>query len=306
MPSSTEKPKFRSKADLQAALLAAEADLVKSSSAHEALTAARKNVLLSGDDAAAEKHDAEIARQARAKDRASLLIEDLKAQLAEADGAERRAEIARSRAEVEAGIAGAERALKEEYQIAAERLLAIVAQISKSNTAADNHERRYPDEPKFLRAETRVRAVAPQPKRVLSEETVELWVFTEGRLNGQIVGEQLLDKIRGGKLYPGSGTSGANPPSLVEKRLFLKRTFLPATRGALPPALAYSLKLPGLVAGDRPIWEIEAFDSIPAALAARDNLTSHRLTVAPESEEQVEFVPASPAAAVAEASTTAA
>jgi hypothetical protein len=260
MISLKDKTKTIASADLEKALASAESERAKAAAAHEAMTSERKNILMNADDAAAERHDAEIARHARARDRAELQVENLKGRLVEALAAEKKIKIAEIRAEAEKLAVTAVNALQG-YEAIALKLRGIVDACIDADVAAAAFERRYPDEPGILWAETRARAVLGQEKQIISESSVELWVFTEGGRNGEIVSRGIAERIYPKPSNPNEGllhSPSGNPAVHVEKRWFCRRTFLPATRGSIPTPLAYTVKLPALAAGDPAILSHEA------------------------------------------------
>src|SRR4051812_25013347 len=88
------------RADLEQLATARDAAVIRIAE----LEAQRPAVLLSDDDAAAEQHDTEIARQRRAIERADLRCPDLQRELAEAEAREEAERVAAQQAEATAAV----------------------------------------------------------------------------------------------------------------------------------------------------------------------------------------------------------
>jgi len=150
--------------------------------------------------------------------------------------------------------------------------------------------------------ESRCRAREPLPRRILSEVEVVAWCYAH---SGHRLSDDQAARVRSGKdgrgfvpmgdtSYPVASTSPAN---IVERRKFMKRTFVPAQRFPTPSDLAETLRIPGFRAGDPPIWEPIEFSSPDAVLERLAAIERH--TNEAQGAPEIEFIPIDASAHVA-------
>ena len=239
---------------IEKALRESEAERERAANAVAELQAKRRDVLLSADDSVAAEHDAVIAREERARDRAEALIEELEQRLTVVAEKERAEAIAKARQTAEDHVAAAIAALQEYPTLAAE-LRALVGVVETGEKAAAEFNCKHPDEPKIHGPESRLRWLKPTPRREVKRETIRLWTYDE---TGVIVAEERLDQIFKHGATIGSITS---PQSMhrspVSLRDFVRVSFTPAFRGTVPTPLAHSVVLPSLTPDTAAILDTE-------------------------------------------------
>ena len=221
----------------------------------ERLADARPGLIRVGDQAAIDKNDDERQTAQRSADRSAERIAILEQDFAAAsvDAAQRE----REKREHDADLAGtnAANALNSFFRDVKPRVRAIMRTIAEADRLiAEANKRRPADAEPLLTTEARVRIRRAMPIKVLSERTVDRWVYDE---TGHRLSDELADRV-----VSQDGVSGRLPPtgkmstnySHVTKRKFTERVFLPASRALAPPSLIKDLHIPALRAGDAPIW----------------------------------------------------
>lgn len=228
--------------ECKTAMTADEAELAK-------LAEERDTALVAGGDRLRAHKSAQVEADERLATRRAL-VNVLDKRLEEVIESERRAEIAKARAQAEAQLEEAVNAIGD-YDSARKTILAIVAKIKAANAAADNFERRYTDEPRLSRAEAMTRQADCVAEEIISEEVVELWIKenTGAPVNEREVNQIVLsshDRKMG--IIPKSGVSkdfaGGYP---VVQRKFLRLTFLPEAKAPRSEPLVSGVQLPPLL-----------------------------------------------------------
>jgi hypothetical protein len=248
------------RAAVEKALADSRAELIRAETTLLELRNGRHAVLLNSSDAEAAEHDAAIAREERAKDRAAALIGELETRLSQIAATEQRDMIDAERKAAEEQIAAAIRAL-EKYQAVAEELRALIATVDAGEKAARDFNGRHGDETPIIGPESRVRWIAPTPRKELRRERVELWT-NEG---GQPIGEDRISRITKRGASHGSIITAGGNRNEVTLRPFDRVSFVPAFRGAAPAPLSHSVVLPGLRADSPHILDAERQLAHPTA-----------------------------------------
>jgi hypothetical protein len=223
---------------------AAVADLAR-------LEGSRRDVLLSGDDAAAERHDAEMARQRRAIERADLRRPGIVDAL---DGAEQREEaerITKIKNDANGIVSAFLKTAEERYRKPALELVAFLQEWQRVSAIAK--EAGVPGPNAILRTCDRVLL---KPERV-EEESYFVFVDENGVEMGNEWPAGSYREINGQRHL--IGTSGrpsaipAQPHRKVEKTRTVRR---PAEwqEATYTQDLAYAVKLPNLQLGEPFIW----------------------------------------------------
>jgi hypothetical protein len=152
---------------------------------------------------------------------------------------------------------------------------------------------RSPDLPPLQRTEDRFRSTPKLERKIISERTVERWVYAS---NGTILSKEIADKViardrQTGKVYYNGG--GATSVSEVEKRNFRRIVFHPEVPGQAATPLAQALAVPGLTAIDPPIWEPILWAD-PAAVFAQLQTRSEGASTRLARQTNVEMIPLDP------------
>jgi hypothetical protein len=235
------------RAEVEGAIVDATAEIARAGAAITRLGLARPNVLINGSDADLEAHDALVSAETRARDRATALKKELSVRLEEIAEAEHEKEMVRARAEAER-LTNAACAELRKYPALALQIVEILATVAKADVAVKAVNQKYPDQPSIADAETIVRRDPGQPKKILSEKTVDLWAGPYG------APVEAQNEVKPSSKNPEKGTLKlSNGQEIdVEKRTFQRVKFLQAENGHTPPRLDHSLVLPGFfgAAGD--------------------------------------------------------
>lgn len=241
------------RAQLERAISQAQAERERAENAVVELNAARRSVLLHATDTEAADHDAKLAGEQRAADRATALIEELEGKLAEVADREREEAIAAERKATEAKVAAGIAALKD-YEAVARRVAEIVSIVAAGEEAAKAFSDAHPDQTPVIGPEAQVRWTAPVPRRDLKRERVELWVRADGTPvpPDSDLAARIQPAIGKGSLFTEAGYRHE-----FTRRLFEQVSFVPAFPGAATKRLADTVTLPGLLATDPAICDPE-------------------------------------------------
>ncbi|QEN87726.1 hypothetical protein FZC33_16000 [Labrys sp. KNU-23] len=214
------------------------------------LESARRSVLLQDDDTKAEAHDADMARQRRAIERANLklipLEEELTASAAFEDQERRLAKYtAAAKLADETAIF-----LSKEHRKIRERILDLIETLAKAELVVAEANADLPDgKAAILSIEESVRGRPNLSEEVLSEEDFEAWGV---RGSGRPLPEKFQDQVSSDPYNPGkfayTDEYGVSVP--CERRRFSRRKFRPALFGRYPAPLFGSYRWPDLVEGD--------------------------------------------------------
>jgi hypothetical protein len=272
------------RSEIMAGIAAAEAEIGRTNLEIERLAAERRNVLIHGNDADLEKHDALAASEMRARDRASALKDELAGRLAEVDAATRQKEIEQERAAVEKLVEAACAELRK-YPALASQMVDILIVVAKSDAAVRALNDKYPDQAPIADAESKVRFDPGPAKKILSEKTVNLWADHRGNPVAAIYQEKVVpcpSDSKKGKLSISSFHAED-----VELRPFRRIEFLPEQSSWTPTRLDQSLVLPGFYGSAPNIYAPNLRDSI-LSLGAGQNL---RVVPPVSRAAELEFVP---------------
>jgi hypothetical protein len=212
-----------------------------------ALEAGRKDVLLSGDDAAAERHDAETARQRRAIERCDLKRPGAIQAVAEAEQREEQERRERQQAEARAVVA----AVIAEVQTGYAEPARIIAQFMRRWAEASEQARRAgvagPDShTRLLSPEQRIPArTASEPYACFLDE------------NGNETQQEYPADEEG--RYPDSrGIYPSGREAKRRQRVTRERVTVTEPAKVIPeqrlPALVTAVALPGITKADEPFW----------------------------------------------------
>lgn len=229
------------------------------------LRAGRDAVLLTGDDAAAERHDAEIARQGRAIERCDLRRPGLVADLEAAAAREREEARARQQDEARAEVERVIGRLGSEYEVPAKLIATFLADWQRACVVADAAGVPGPD--------VVARERAPQIVEPAGEEVFLVYIDENGRDSDQPhpAGSYQTD-ARGSYVEP-DGRGGTRP---IRSRRQERRTRPRAARydgGIYLGSLAASTNLPAARAGAEAPWH---GSGVTSASKAADELAQAR------------------------------
>lgn len=194
-----------------------------------------------------------------------ILLADREADLVAARDIERRAGIDdRRKVAMEATAEAAAFILRRYGKLSAE-MVAGLAIVARAEQAVVETNRDLPDDIEPLQAvERSLRGHPGSERRVISERRVVKWAFAE---SGAPLTEEQATKVIpavGGRGILNAGTWNSNIH--VRKRAFIERTFVEGVRAEWPAALATSVRLPGLRAGDPEVWGLSYGDDRPEAI----------------------------------------
>ncbi|CDX39196.1 hypothetical protein MPLA_290070 [Mesorhizobium sp. ORS 3359] len=228
--------------------------------AAENLEVERRRVLLDGTDKDLEAIEAKIASANRDIERAYAAKTELTKRLEAAKAAATESEL---RARYDAAKAKADAAgqkLQREYPELAKRLVSLIRTLAEADVAVEEANRQLPaDAPPLLPAEIVVRRRPGTNEKIISEKEVSLWchanswdLFAENRQAEADAREK--EHAANWNGLPPDGIIHVNGGHRVQKRRFLRRTYIPSS-GAIPHSPLASIELPGLVGGDPPFWD---------------------------------------------------
>jgi hypothetical protein len=211
----------------------------------------RKDVLLSGDDAAAERHDSDMARQRRAIERADLRRPGVVDALDEAEQREEAERVAKIKNDANRTVSAFLKTVEERYRKPALELVAFLQEWQQVSGIAK--EAGVPGPNAILRTCDRVLL---KPERV-EQESYFVFVDENGVETGNEWPAGSYQEINGQRHL--IGTSGrpsaipAQPHRRVEKTRTVRR---PAEwqEATHIQDLAYAVKLPNLQLGEPFIW----------------------------------------------------
>lgn len=235
-------------AEIQTALAGARALIMAATAEHDQAEADYRAGLLTMNESQLQSVADAKAKAIVRRDRVEALISTLEARLAET--AETEAATGRKTA-YEDAQAHAQRAaemLRERYPALCEQMCALLREVYAAEAAVIAVNRDLPagaaelQGPEFLARGTRGR-----DRRIVSEETVELWARPDGT-------QPWANQHSIVELEDGSGQIPKGPMALqgsgrFVKRQFIRREIIPAQRAHVPAALATQLALPAFDGG---------------------------------------------------------
>jgi hypothetical protein len=261
--------------------------------AAEKLEAERRRVLLDGSDKELEAIETKIAAANRDIERAYAAKAELEKRLESAIAAATEAEITGIYNSAKAKADAAAKLLRKEYPDLGRRFVELIRAVAEADVAVEEANKRLPaDAAPLLPVEVTVRWRPGSEEKTLAEQEVQLWCHAGSW-------EVLPDKrqVEAGKRASELEAEGRLPPDGVVhlhggiraiKRRFIRRTYLPRTNPIHYSPLA-SVVLPGLVAGDPPIWEhrLNSYDMPRLVLARMSDLAAIKPMPADADQEPV-------------------
>ncbi|SFI85211.1 hypothetical protein [Methylobacterium brachiatum] len=241
--------------ELAPSLPAAEAELAAAQAAQTAAEEAYRGALLTADEAGLLQLDAARREAGVRIDRATALIDALRARLADAQA--REAEAARvmrfQEASREADDAAA--ALGELYPKLAGDLVALLMVVARADQLVQAANADRPEGTEAIPGvERRVRSRPGSPEEVLDEVRVERWVQVGQIRPGSFDQDEVYATGNGRGRIPVRGLPISEGHE-VELRWFTEQYFFPADHGAAPEGLAERLVLPGFRQGDADFFQ---------------------------------------------------
>ena len=257
-------PTLRSSADIQLEIDRLVADEQAICAELAGLEAARPDVLRSGDDLAAERHDVEILRARRAVDRAALVNPPALAALqaehavaAEREEAERRA---KAEAEATAAVDAFMADFPGRYRALAGQLAELLAEYSRVTDIATCVDGVATPHARLGRFKDRV-LISPAGTR---EELYPVYVDETGAETssayppGSYREDPPVDPRTGEPPYKISAAGGTNSTKIYPRQTRMRtRTVQVAAKweeGFAMPALGAAVRLPPLIPGEPSIW----------------------------------------------------
>lgn len=227
--------------------------------AAEKLEAERRRVLLDGTDKELEAIEIKIAAANRDIERAYAAKAELEKRLEAAIAAATEAELAGIYNNAKAKADAAARLLRKEYPDLGRRFVELIRAVAEADVAVEEANKRLPAGAAALwPVEVMVRRRPGSEEKTISEKEVGLWthagsydILPDNRQAE--AGKRASELEAEGRLRP-DGVVHLHSGIRAVKRRFIRRTYLPRTNPIHYSPLA-SVVLPGLVAGDPPIWE---------------------------------------------------
>jgi hypothetical protein len=195
----------------------------------DGLHASRQSVLINGTDADLANHDAAFSAAQRKRERAAARLEDVESRLAQARANRADVDRAAARKDAEASAVSTADAIRNGYADMG-KIVAVLKELAASATAKiGNVNRTKGDgEDEIASIASRVFASRTQPREVLSEAVVELWVF---ETSGSVVPDQTNIRTQGGDrgIFYADSVQGRTPHAVLLKK-FRRREFLAERR----------------------------------------------------------------------------
>ncbi len=276
------------KSKLTDRLTAAESDLASATDAVAQIAAREGDASETAATYAAWQ--AELATAENEKKRLTLLVTKITGEI-EAE-AERSAEAAQKKLEADADRA-AERVsdqIKQFFTTFGPQVYVLLRAIAEAEILVERANRSRKEGADPLRGpEERVRYSVGQPAEIISERTVERWVY---KRTGAIIGPDAVPNIVSSDGKTGSLRYQATMlvhggDTHVEKRAFREIVRRPSIRATLPDPLAMTLTMPALT-GDHPLWAPPRYYAPSTVLEKLDALEARRML---QPEPEVELVP---------------
>ncbi len=253
-------------ADLRAAIVSGEADLIAADREVENTAAARAAALLDDDEGVALRADDDARRAALRRDRAAARLDAARAALAEAEEEAAAAKRAAERAALEKTNAILRPRIEEFLSETAAKARSLIgdvevqrAAVRRFNTTIAPGDERVADPESF-------RSVRGEPEETVSEMLSDEWceVGADRPLTPAAVGEVI--PLPGGRTGWRSFVGGHRVQ--VELRRVRRRVVRERTQMVQFEPIAAALAIPGLLATDRPAWRPTDADTVTTALAA--------------------------------------
>lgn len=207
-------------AELERQLEALSAEVGTALAEADGLQAGRQSVLVSGTDDDLVKHDADFTAAQRKRERTSAMICDVQGRLVQARA--NKADADRAAAEAEANEAAA--AVCKGYAEIKKIIGGLQGRVSEAGIKlwAVNHDRG--DEDEIASVADRVFASRSQPRKVLTDKIVELWVYEK---TGHFIPDQnnVTTHAGGRGLFYSESAMGRSPHKVLLKK-FHRREFL--------------------------------------------------------------------------------
>jgi hypothetical protein len=295
-----KQDKAKTADELQARLEEALADRLAAQADVDLLTSTRAELIRrEATDSELDAHEKKLVSASRRAERAAVRIELLSADVAaatEAEAAERQAQLEAVADEAAGKAAQLLTNTLEHFTPIMQKALRAMFEADKLVRTA-NQTRPAGLEPLPI-VEARFRLREPLPRKIISSEQVELWTHPG---ENRPLGEDRLPELRVGQDGRGFLFSEHSGPHYLERKVFLKRTFLPALRFETPARLVAELCLPPVKAGQAFGWRPvdEYVYSEDGLLARLDKLQAQQGDVEDPRHPEVEFVAAANTAAAA-------
>lgn len=250
-----------------------------------------RRAMLTADEPVRAKHKRSLAEaQDRLAD-AELYVVELQAKLAEALSAEAEAgrrEVYKSAAAKASAAAGR---LSKEYARHAGAIRDVICAIAEAELAVNAANADLPcGAAPLVGPERIVRDGAASPRTIIGDTIVKLWVYPG---TGNVLPPEAQATVRqNGASSKGSLPSQSkmgDPFKEVELRSFRRIEFRPEVRADHARALARSVELPGLRAGEPPFWSSDAGD--PSAVLRRADSLKAAALAKPPADVRVELIP---------------
>ncbi|MDF3216280.1 MULTISPECIES: hypothetical protein [Mesorhizobium] len=227
--------------------------------AAEKLEAERRRVLLDGSDKELEAIETKIAAANRDIERAYAAKAELEKRLEAAIAAATEAELSDRYNAAKAKADAAAKLLRKEYPDLGQRLVELIRVVAEADVAIEEANKRLPEDAAALwPVEVTVRRRPGSEEKTLSEKEVQLWCHAGSWEilpdNRQGEAEKRAKELGAEGRLPSDGIIHIHGGIRAVERRFIRRTYLPRTSPIHYSPLA-SVVLPGLVAGDPPIWE---------------------------------------------------
>lgn len=248
-------------ADLKAALAAI--DLQGAEAVAEAMEAERRRVLLDGTDKQLAEIEARIIAANRDVERLYAAKEELERRIEAATVVEAQQDRAVQYAAAKAQSEAATKLIATKYPAIGRDFVALLKTLAEAQVAVDVANHNLPDgatplaDPEFA-----LRGRPGQPEKTLKEERVTLWCYDSPGV--QIMPPEKQEEMN--RRHPGEDVGSVQGQRRAFKRRLIRRTFVPWKAPERPVALA-TIEMPGLKAGDPPIFTSPSFADPRSVLA---------------------------------------
>ncbi|MDG4902777.1 MULTISPECIES: hypothetical protein [unclassified Mesorhizobium] len=272
----TIRGQAKSVADLERAL--AQIDIPRLEADAEKLEDDRRQTLLDGSDKDVEAVERKIEVANREVERAYAAKAELERRIEQARNVEaEQVKVARYEAAKSQADAAAKE-LRKAYPEIGKRFASLLKVLAEASLAVEEVNRNLPDGATPLQdPEVAVRAKLGEPEKTISEETVDVWCYSNAR-DIQVLPEdeqvELNAKYRGSNQgVISSGSAGGF--TTVTRRRLIRRTCVPRTTNVLPSRLT-AVALPGLKVGDPAFWDGPTYTDARTVLATLARLAEAR------------------------------
>lgn len=242
--------KAHGSAELRAEIEALDLEREQASERLEILKTSWNDVLLQDDDVKAETHQAAMAREQRAIDRAALKIAPLTQDLAAAISKETNEARLVKYKEAKARAIEVAMFLYKEHDKIKQRIFDLFETLANAELQVEAANAELPDGVEPLPGiEDSVRSRPSLPRELVKEEEFEAWTVKRGY---RPILPQFQKSVREFVDHPGTFyfVDDYGVQQLCEKRLFRRTTYRPATVGRFPYSLFSQFRWPEFMADD--------------------------------------------------------